>query len=98
MQLEDGKTYVQTFMGSICSLILFLVVGSYAYQKTDVWISKKDVDIMSSIQTNYFTSDYVFDYDKGLNYAVAFTAYDSETKYILDPSYGNLVFVKYVWG
>ena len=82
-------------MGSICSLFLFLVVGSYAYQKTDVWNHKKDVDIMSSIQANYFNSDYVFDYDAGLNYAVAFTAYDSVTEYILDPSYGNLVFVRW---
>ena len=30
--------------------------------------------------------------------AAAFTAYDSETENILDPSYGELVFNHYFWG
>ena len=34
----------------------------------------------------------------GLNFAVAFSAYDSETEDILDPSYGSLTFNNYAWG
>ena len=34
----------------------------------------------------------------GLNFAIAFSAYDSETEDILDPSYGNLTFTYYRWG
>ena len=30
-------------MGALCSLILLLIVGAYAYQKSDVWMQKKDV-------------------------------------------------------
>ena len=44
------------------------------------------------------TSDSVFTYKTGLNFAVAFTAYDGETEWILDPSYGELVFKLNSWG
>ena len=98
MQLEEDKQSVHTLCGSICSLLLIVVVASYAYQKTDVWLQKKDVDIMTSTQTDFFDEHYVFDYKQGLNFAVSFTAYDLETENILDPSYGSLTFVKYSWG
>ena len=85
-------------MGSVCSFILLIIVSAYAYQKVDVWMNKKDVDIMSSLQKNYFSADYVFDYSQGLNFAFAFTAFDSETEDILDPSYGRITFSRYKWG
>ena len=53
---------------------------------------------MSSTQTNFFDSNYVFDYDAGLNFAIAFTDTDKETENILDPSYGNISFMRYAWG
>ena len=34
----------------------------------------------------------------GLNFAVAFTAYDNEREEILHPSYGSLTFTTYEWG
>ena len=53
---------------------------------------------MSSTTSNFYDSDYQFDFDAGLNFAVAFTAYDNETEDILHPSYGNITFVKWSWG
>ena len=38
-----------------------------------------------------------FGYDNGLNIAAAFTAYDNERERILDPSYGELVFLVSDW-
>ena len=61
-------------------------------------MNKKDVDIMSSLQKNYFSADYVFDYSQGLNFAFAFTAYDQVAEDILDPSYGEIAFSRYEWG
>ena len=40
----------------------------------------------------------IFDYDQGFNIAVAFSAYDSETEPILDPSIGDLYFAVASWG
>ena len=64
----------------------------------DVMISKKDVDILSTIKDRYFDDNFVFSYKNGLNFAVAFTAYDGERDWILDPSYGSLIFNSYSWG
>ena len=82
-------------MGSFCSLILLIIVLAYTYIKTDTWIYKEDVDIMSSTQPEYFSDSYIFDYSQGLNFAIAFTAYDNERDDILDPSYGRLSFERY---
>ena len=75
MKLDD-KQSVKTSMGSFCSFILLIIVTAYAYIKVDVFINKKDVEIMSSRQMRHFSPDYVFDYSQGLNFAFAFTAYD----------------------
>jgi len=84
-------------MGSLCSILLILVVGVFTFQKIDIWLNKKDVDIVSSISSGYFTSDYIFNHEMGLSFAIAFTAYDSEREDILDASYGNLQFTSYEW-
>ena len=85
-------------MGSLCSLLMFIVVLAYGYQKFDVWNTKKDIDIQYSTVDSYFTDDDVFDFKEGLNFAMAFTAYDTETEPILDPSIGRIVFNSYSWG
>ena len=85
-------------MGSICSLILFTIVLMYTYLKADTLIKRKDVDILSTIKDTHFLPDYEFNFDKGFNFAVAFTAYDSNQERILDPTIGEIVFNHYEWG
>ena len=64
----------------------------------DVFLARKDVDILSAVNDLLFTDDDIFSYKNGLNIAVAFTAYDSEESWILDETYGELVFSSYSWG
>ena len=85
-------------MGSFLTILVFIVVGAYAYQKTDVWLAKKDVDIMSSTMIQYFDETFEFNHDLGLSLAIAFTAFDNEREIILDRSIGELVFKRYEWG
>ena len=85
-------------MGSFLTIILFIITAAYTYQKIDVYIEKKDVDIMSSIQYSYFDETQVFDFSQGLNLAIAFTAFDNEQENILDKSIGEIVFKAYSWG
>ena len=61
-------------------------------------LNRLDTDIIGSTDDRFFSSDYVFDFKQGLNYAVAFSAYDSNQEIILDPSYGELRFRAYTWG
>ena len=70
----------------------------YAYIKIDVWIEKKDVDIMASKLADYLPYDYIFDHNQGLNLAIAFTSFDNNPDPILDKSYGELIFNSYEWG
>ena len=85
-------------MGSLCSVLLFAIVTLYAYQKVEILIQKKSVDIITTLKEFALTSDDIFSYQNGFNIAVAFTRYDGETEWILDPTYGELAFINYSWG
>ena len=98
MKLDNGDDVVRSVMGSICSILVLAVVVLYMYQKTDVLISKKDVDVLSTINDSHFNPDYIFGYEEGFNMAVAFTAYDNDPEPIEDPTIGELVFNHYTWG
>ena len=47
---------------------------------------------------HHLDEDLYFDNARGLNVAVALTAYDNEREVILDPSYGEIIFELYSWG
>lgn len=79
-------------MGSFLSIVVTCVVLLYAYLKADVLVSRRDVDILSTIDDNKFTPDYEFTAENGFNIAIALTAYDNDPMPILDPSYGEIVF------
>ena len=49
MKIDEGEDSLRSYMGSICSIIIMVLIVMYSYQKADVLISKKDVDILSVI-------------------------------------------------
>ena len=98
MKLDGASDDLRSILGALCSLVLFLIVLGFAYLKADVLINKKDVDILSTVNDNFFTPDDVLNYSNGFNIAASFTAFDSETEDILDPTYGEIVFMHYYWG
>ena len=65
--------------------------------KLDILIARKDVDILQT--TNFLHYDDVSNFTSvnGFNIAVGFTAYDTNTEWILDPTYGELVFNHHSW-
>ena len=58
-------------------MIVVSVILSFAYFKINIWVDGQADIIISSTQRKYYDSSYVFDYEKGFNLAVAFTAYDN---------------------
>ena len=62
MKIDKQKSVLQSTMGSLCSLLVLVVVSAYAYQKTDVWMQKKDVDILESTVDDFYDMDYIFDF------------------------------------
>ena len=85
-------------MGTFCSLILLIITFIYAYQKLGVFLGKKDISIMYSSEDMYFNDADLFTHKMGLNIAVAFSAYDSEEEWVLDPAYGSLHLNHRSWG
>ena len=83
--------------GLIFTVLLYLIVGGYTLQKFEVMIRKTDVDSMSIDITNFYDDGYVFDYEQGLDIAVAFSYFDNERENISDPSIGKFVFVVEEW-
>ena len=98
MKIDGEDDQVKSGVGTFCSLILLLITGVYAYQKLIIFIDKKDISIMLSTVDLFFTDDDLFTYEQGMNIAVGFSGYDSQTEWALDKSYGDLVFNSYSWG
>ena len=98
MKIDKGHSIISTTVGSIFSIILFIIVGCYTFQKSNIMINKTDDYVMTSIQDNFFSLDYSFGFEQGFNVAVAFTAFDTNEENILTPDIGKIVFRQYAWG
>lgn len=57
MRLDSGNESLRSIVGSLCSFLLIALVLIFAYLKADVLINKKDVDILSTINDNFYTPD-----------------------------------------
>ena len=98
MKLDAGVKALPSQAGLFFSLLLAIILLGYATLKADILINKKDVDIMSVNKKDFFSPEESFQYSQGLEFAVAFTAYDDESENILDPSIGQLIFESYEFG
>ena len=96
--MDAGVGNIKTYMGTFCTVVWVIIILSYAAQKLDTLIGKKSITILSSVKEGHFAEDELFDYDQGLSIAVGFTAFDNQTTWSLDPSYGELVISSYEWG
>ena len=98
MKIDQEKSILQTSMGSLCSIILLCIVTSYSVQKFNVWVERKDVDILWSTNDSFYDYNYNFTHAHGMNFAIALTEYDNDVDPIMDPSIGRLIFNHYSWG
>ena len=49
-------------MGSFFSILIVVVTIGYVYQKMDVLVNRKDVDILSTIRDSYYDHNHQFNY------------------------------------
>ena len=98
MKIDKGHSIMTTSVGSIFSIILFIIVGLYAFQKTNIMIGKTDDYVMTSTQDSFFDLEYRFGFEQGFNIAVAFTDFNGKTENILTPDIGRIVYRQYTWG
>ena len=98
MHLDKGLVQLQSWGGTACSVILFILIGLYAIQKMDILLNGRDVDLKKVTTTNALTSKDKFDYINGFNFAVGLVSYDGNREPEEDPTVGELVFNHYKWG
>ena len=98
MHLDKGARELRSWFGSLCSIILMLILGAYAYQKFDVLVFMKDVDLITSVELNAFGIEDTFDSTNGFMAAAALSDYVDVDKAGMDPRIGELVFTHYKWG
>ena len=55
MSLDDNTQLAQSYLGSICSLMILMATSLYAFQKVEVLYNKKDVDVLSAMKDLVFT-------------------------------------------
>ena len=97
---DSDKDHLQisSWCGSMSSILLFLLIGTYAVQKFDVLLAKEDVDLMTNTLIDALTFSDEFYPSMGFNIAAGYTAYDGTYEPIDDPTVGELVFNSYRWG
>ena len=57
MKLDKENSVLTTSVGSLLTVLAYLVVFMYTYLKVDVWVQKKDVDIMSTKMIDHLPND-----------------------------------------
>ena len=50
MKLDKDREILQTSLGSIFTVIVYLIVAAYTYQKVSIWYFKEDVDTWESLK------------------------------------------------
>ena len=86
-------------MGALCSITALIILITYAGYKLSIMEGKKSVDIVQAVIENHFDDEYVFDSEKGFNFAVAvFNPFDPSTHKLPDPQFGRIKVSKLTWG
>ena len=86
-------------MGALCSIIVLIILLTYAGYKVSILQGKKSIDIIQAVVENHFDDSYVFDSDQGLNFAVGvLDPFNPDTYKPLDPTFGRIRVTKTDWG
>lgn len=82
--------------GAICTLIIFATLIPYAIFRASTLINRNDYNVLTEIQTDFFTEDFHVDASMGFKVAAALTGYNNYED-IEDPTIGTLEFYMKSW-
>ena len=60
MRLDDGKIGMSSVPGALLSVIIFIFLVLYMWMKIDIFINKKDADIMSVTNQSHYEDTEAF--------------------------------------
>ena len=70
LRLDDGKDALPSKMGTVCSIVLLIILVAYTGYKVSILGGKKSVDILQAVSKHHFDSDHAFGGEQGLNFAI----------------------------
>ena len=97
-RISRDESKQRTLRGSLCTILLAIVLTIYSYRKVNILINREEEDTTQHVSEYEINERETFSFKNGFNVAVALTSYSSETEMELDPSYGRLRFIKSIWG
>ncbi len=83
ISISSEKQTINSGLGAICSLLIFVVVSLFAYQKAEILIYNKEMRLVEINMKNHFDGSEVFTAQDGL--ALAFGVHIE-----VDPTYFTL--------
>ena len=63
MRLEDGRDALPSRIGAVCSILLTILLITYAGYKVSVLEGKKSIDIIQAVVENHFDDTYKFTHE-----------------------------------
>ena len=63
MRLEDGRDALPSKVGAVCSIVLIILLISYAGYKVSVLEGKKSIDIIQAVVENHFEDTEKFSHE-----------------------------------
>ena len=97
MKLDDQIRTLPTLAGLISTICVILVVSSYSMIQFEKLVLKEGEDILETTKEDFFDDTHELTFEDGINFAVGLSSFDTNTEPILDPQYGELVFLKRRW-
>ena len=98
MRIDEGREVLPSKMGALCSILLLVILITFASYKIYILQARKSIDIIQAVKENHFDHTYVFGPEQGLNIAAAvFDPTDESTFEMIDPSYGRMRFSLESW-
>ena len=70
MKFSNGQEALTSVKGAILSIILWIILLGYLLLKVDTFMRRKQVDIISAVQEDFYDESHIVLAKQGFNFAV----------------------------
>ena len=89
--ISSEKQTINSGLGAICSVLIFVVVSLFTYQKAEILMYNKEMRLVEIKEKNHFDGSEVFTAQDGLALAFGLNA-------VIDPTYFTIIAESNYWG
>ena len=78
--MDEGRTSIGSMLGTVCSLIMLVVLLSYSVMKTLVLVQRDDTNLTSTLIKDHFEATDALTASDGLSFAFLVLNFESQPK------------------